>query len=68
MGNRRSKGGLQVAAFIAYGQLDQRPFVAVYDLLDVTDKAIQFHPGVLVAFVIDAAITQEEGDSRAKLC
>ena len=66
VGDGRAKGGIEIAALVADGELDQAAVKAGQDVLDLPDKAVQLLGGVLVVVVVDAREAQEEGHRRAQ--
>jgi hypothetical protein len=67
VGYRRAVGGIQVAALVANGELQEHPAKACYDCLGLADEDVQLFSSGAVAIVINAFEVQEEHDRRAQL-
>ena len=65
VGQRRAKRQVQIAAFVTYGDVNQRTFIAGGDLLGGADKGVQQLSGISVMVVINALEVQHERYNRA---
>ncbi len=68
MGKRRAESGVQVAALITNGELDQAAFIWQQGALNLPDEGIQFLSGGRVTIVVDPGKTQEKRHRRPQLC
>ena len=67
VGDRRAKGGVEVAALVANRHLDQRPFVSDEHLLHMADQRVEPRAGRVVTVVVDPVKGEKQRDSRAQL-
>ena len=67
MGDRRAEGRIEITAFVAGRDLDQRCLDLGQGLLNPTDVGIQLGRCIRIALWVQAIDPHKEGDSRAQL-
>ena len=66
VGNWRTKGGVEIAALVPGGQLDERAIIAIDLGLHPANVALELVPRAIILIILQSLKAQKEGGSRTQ--